>query len=195
MRRKQSQAGFTVIELLVSLTLLGLMLALISTALPLALSGAARTRERSDALSAIQTAQDLLRRQIGEMPVLIIQQGYSRELLFSGANDQMRFAALPLQGLGGGGPQMLALSVEHSGKGAQLRYVSGAENRYLVRGAGDIQFSYFGAPGRETGAAWHTDWKDAARLPRLVRIQVRDTDAILAFPDLVIAIQTQGPPP
>lgn len=195
MTRAPAQAGFTLIELLVSLTLLGLMMAMIGQALPLAMTGAARTSLLSDEIGAIQTVQNLLRRQIGEMPAIMAQDGYTPQTLFSGAPDALRFVANPVAAQGGGQPQIVDLTVMRKHAGAQLLYATMGETRALIADAQTISLSYFGplTPGREP--AWHESWKDSQHLPALVRIQVRPRAGALPWPDLVIAIMAGPPPP
>ena len=118
MSKGSSQSGFTLIELLVSLALLGLMMSLIGLAVPLAMKAAGRTSMLSDEISAIETAQHLLRRQIGEMPVYLIQQGYDRRVLFTGQPDRMRFPANPVAAQGHDGPRLIDLEIASSGQGA-----------------------------------------------------------------------------
>lgn len=195
MIRRPAQAGFTLIELLVSLALLGLMMALIGQALPLAMHAAVRTGALSEELAAIQTAQHLLRRQIGEMPASVTQDGYSQRLIFSGSPDAMRFAAYAVAAQGGGGPQLVDLSVAQTASDAALIYVAGEEKRSLVTGAQQIRFAYFGPLARGSTPAWHESWKDTARLPALVRIQVQPKAGALPWPDLVIAVLAGPPPP
>ena len=195
MTRAAAQSGFTLIELLVSLTLLGLMMSLIGVALPLAISGNTRTSSTSAEISAIQTAHELLRRQIGEMQAIQSQDGYTRSLLFSGSAGAMRFAANPVAAQGSGGPQIIELAVAGAPSAGQLQYLMGDEWRNLVTNARSIRFSYYGAKARGSDPAWLETWKDSARLPSLVRIQVQPNAATLPWPDLVIAVMAQPPPP
>jgi general secretion pathway protein J len=189
-----NQAGFTLIELLVSLALLGLMITLIGMALPLAMSGAARTSAISEELSAVQTAHELLRRQIGAMQAFQTQDGYTYSVLFSGTQDTMRFVARPVAAQGGGGSQIIELSVARRGSIQQLVYASAQENRNLVTEAHSIRFSYLGALAPDGNSDWRETWDDATRLPRLVRIQVQPKTGGLPWPDLIIAVLAEPPP-
>lgn len=195
MTRASAQAGFTLIELLVSLTLLGLMMALIGMVLPLAMSGASRSSAISQEIGAIQNAHDLLRRQIGEMQAIQSQDGYSLTVLFSGTSDTMRFAANPVAAQGSGGPQIIELSVTRTASVQQLQYASPGEKRSLITGANNIRFSYYGALSRVADADWRETWNDTTRLPRLVRIQVQPKIGSLPWPDLIIAVGAEPPPP
>ncbi|MEQ1887640.1 MAG: prepilin-type N-terminal cleavage/methylation domain-containing protein [Alphaproteobacteria bacterium] len=195
MTRAAAQSGYTLIELLVSLALLGLMMSLIGVALPLAISGNTRTSSTSAEISAIVTMHELLRRQIGEMQAIQSQDGYTHSLLFSGSADAMRFAASPVAAQGAGGPQIIELAVAGAPSARQLQYLMGDEQRNLVTNARSIRFSYYGAKARGSDPVWLETWKDKARLPSLVRIQVLPNAATLPWPDLVIAVMAQPPPP
>lgn len=194
MSHDNRQAGFTLIELLVGLALLGLMMTLIGLALPLAMTGAERTRVLSEEVSAVQTAQHLLRRQIGEMPAFVTQDGYTQGVVFSGKADAMRFVAAPVAAQRRGGPEFVDLSVAQTGAASRLIYSAGDEKRDLVANAQSIRFSYYGPRRRAGVPEWQDSWKDTSRLPSLVRIQVRPKAGSLPWPDLVIALMA-GPSP
>jgi len=195
MTGKHPPSGFTLIELAVSLALLGLMVSLIGLALPLALSGSERSAALSDEAGTIQSAHHLLRRQIGEMPVLVSLDGHNRNVVFSGRADTMRFAANPVAARGDSGPQFVELSVMVSDGAARLVYASGNERRDLVADARTIRFSYFGRPEKQKDAAWLDVWPEAQRLPALVRIQVQPEKGAMPWPDLIIAVMAGPPPP
>ena len=195
MTRSSAQAGFTLIELLVSLALLGLMITLIGMALPLAMTSAARSSALSDQIGAVQTVHHLLRRQIGETPAFVTQDGYDRRVIFSGEPGAMRFVANQVAAQGGGGPRMIDLHIAQTDQGARLVYSSGDEKRDLVVNAQRISFSYYGPRAHGRNPAWQESWKDAAHLPSLVRIQVQPSTGNLPWPDLVIAVLAGPPPP
>lgn len=187
-RSKAPQAGFTLIELLVGLALTGLIMALIGAALPLAMSGGGRARVIADATTQLRAAQGLLRRQIGEMPPLMTLDGRRQKLLFSGAQGEMIFPAVPPGAAGDGRAKPVTLSVHRSNGADALVYSSGGETRELVQGAVHIGFAYYGAGG------WRDSWNDPQRLPLLVRIQVRPQPGADAWPEMLIAPLTQPPP-
>lgn len=195
MTRHAAQAGFTLIEFLVSLALLGLMITLIGMALPLAMTSAARTRALSDQIGAVQAVHHLLRRQIGETPAFVTQDGYDRRVVFLGKPDAMRFVANPVAAQGSTGPRLIDLHIAQTDQGARLIYASGDEKRDLVADAQRIRFSYFGPRTHGSAPTWHERWKDASRLPSLVRIQVQPKAGKLPWPDLVIAVLAGPPPP
>lgn len=195
MTGKHPPSGITLIELAVSLALLGLMVSLIGLVLPLALSGAERSAALSDEAGAIQSAHHLLRRQIGEMPVLVSLDGHIPNVMFSGKADMMRFAANPVAARGDSGPQFVELSVKLIDGAARLVYASGNERRDLVVDAQKISFSYFGRPEQQKDAIWLDDWPEVTRLPALVRIQVQPAKGAMPWPELIIAVMAGPPPP
>lgn len=187
-RAGAGQPGFTLIELLVGLALTGLIMALIGAALPLGMSGAARTRALSDSTVQLRAVQSLLRRQIGEMPPWLVRDKHSEKLIFSGTSGQMTYPAYPPAAQGGGAVAPVILSVQRINNGDRLVYSATGETRELLVGASQIEFSYFG------GAVWRDRWDDPHHLPQLVRIRVLQKPGAPAWPDLLIAPLTQPPP-
>jgi general secretion pathway protein J len=190
---RKRPAGFTLIELAVSLALLGLMIGLIGGVMPVALDGAARSRSVDDELSALQAVQNLLRHQIGEMPVITARQAHREEVLFTGGSEGMRFPAYPVRARGPGGPQWVSLSIEKSAAGDSLIYSAAGETRRLVKHAASVRFAYFGKRAAGKTAMWQEKWENPGSLPNLVRIQVKTASGMDLWPDLVIRVHAGLP--
>lgn len=193
MIQRKPSAGFTLIELAVSLALLGLMIGLIGGVLPVTLDGAARSKNLDHEMSALQAAQNLLRNQIGEMPLITARQAHRLEVLFTGGSDGMRFPAYPVRAQGPGTPQWVSLSIEKSPAGEALIYSAAGETRRLVQNAVSIRFAYFGVQAIGKTAMWHEKWENSGSLPNLVRIGVRIKPGSDPWPDLSIRVHAGLP--
>jgi len=203
--------GFTLLELLIGMTLLGFILALLFGGFRLASNSwdAAETRGE-------RTADDLLGRMLVRRLVTQIQplrwnRAVNRPIAVAGEREVLR-AVSPLSGQAGvGGLRVIELRVERTqneekGKGplrvmlrhAPLRYDAGSftdslggDPGHLVLGDLEaVEFSYFGPEKRGEAPRWQESWTNPQQLPRLVRLRLVSSDA--GWADLIMAPMVNG---
>jgi prepilin-type N-terminal cleavage/methylation domain-containing protein len=195
--RYGSQAGFSLVELLVGLALFGLIA---STSLAAFQGGARlwnRGADRADATSRVAAAQALLRRQWEAAVPLTDADG--RGVAFLGGAERIVWVGRrPGQALPGG---LYVLSLGMSGTGSRLLLgwrrldpalplaAHEAEERVTVMdGVAAARLDYFGG-GDDGRAAWRPGWGGGATLPRLIRLQLTpQPGAGWDWPALVVAV-------
>ena len=200
--RGGQQGGFTLVELLVSIALLGL----ISVAMAGSLRFGARVWDtgaaRGEWLNRAEITQNFLRQHIGQAapPRSGGRGGVAPEALaeapdafadepeqaFSGAPGRLRFVApAPVQaGVGGfsrfdlfvnGGVESRALVLSISlGEVAESAETAleTSDARVLIEGIEAAAFRYYGTLEGDREADWHDEWSDPERLPALVALRV-----------------------
>lgn len=195
--------GFTLIEILVAVTLLALLVAMaygtLRTATGAMKSGEALI-ERTDRL---RTVQEFLRRQLSHaMPLAFERMETSGEnRVFVADRGELRFVA-PMPGhLSRGGPHVQWLTIDGDAllfDHAQLNGYDPADPKagnkrepvVLLEGIRDAKFE-FRELDPETGklGEWESDWDDPQRLPLLVRLDVEfDDDSKQHWPTLEIPL-------
>lgn len=171
---KAGQKGFTLLEAMVALVVLGLVLAVAATAM--GTMGRTRTRVAAIADRAEQMAlvRDVLRRQVARALPLTLMEGGRERYSLTARPDRLDFplADAPLPGRGG--LAFASIAVEPAGRGERLVYRQnrpGAAPYESVLAEGDFRFrlSYRGDDPRD---GWRDDWTDVPRWPRLVRLSV-----------------------
>jgi len=198
-------AGFTLLELLVALLLLGL----IST---MALGGirlGARTWEtvtaKAEENGRNQVVRAFLARELAQaVPVFITDRDSEGHLAYEGDRESLTFVAPLAPHFGLGGLQRLQLSVieDNSGAGKQLILkrrlfhrgdsldtATGEENEIhlLLDGIEEAEFSYRES-ARDGAAPWSGDWRGREELPALTRLRVTFTNGRKAlWTDLLVA--------
>jgi general secretion pathway protein J len=184
---RRTASGFTLVELLVGLSLLGLISLLLFGGLRFGLRTWEAGGTRLAQTNEIEAAQNLLRRELAEaQPVTIGPPEQEPPILFQGNGEALLFVApLPAhRGIGGG--HIFSLAAEGNRGNAQLMLrwhlfradVPGQplfdpkDSSPLLSGIDSIVLSYFGRPSAEAPARWLGRWDGALGLPELVRIQV-----------------------
>lgn len=178
------QAGFTLLEILVVLSLLGVLLMLVGGAILGATRAMTKAERYSSRLDEVRATQNFLRQAIGQALPLSAGNTTASPQIFSGAAQQMSFYG-PLPDSLGGGIYQQHLSMDHRHRlqisfaqlqGQALRPFG--EPQILLHQVDDVQLSYRGVSpvGKDTG--WLTEWPWPARLPRAVRISAHLRGAV-----------------
>ena len=206
--RGRRDAGFTLLELLVALTLLGLIVALLFGGLRFSTKAWEAADERIDQSSELQVVQSFMRRRLGQAyPLRVSQPAAERRIAFAGTPEGVTFTTVMPAHLGLGGFYRLSFYSDEGSNGKRLvaswrlfqpgtdqpgtdefADAGAAGTTVLVDRISGVEFSYFGRsdPGRP--AAWQDRWEGVASLPALVRVGVSFTESDRrSWPDLVVA--------
>jgi len=208
-RPNSSNAGFTLLELLVALTLLGLIFAVLAGSVRFGTTVWERGTEKTAETENLQLVHRLLRKQIGQMrPAILPDKRRIRKLAIAGQPNMLTFVAPPPAKLAKRGVYEFRVSIDMESRNHRLviawRQVkpdlsdfSDAdqfETRVLVDNIADGRISYFGKIGGQDTRQWHERWVDQENLPQLVRINLdyppRDSRK---WPPLIIALQARTP--
>ena len=203
--------GFTLLELLIGMTLLGFILALLFGGFRLAANSWDAVETRVERTNDEQLARALVRRLLAQMQPLRWKKTVNQPIAFVGEQEVLR-AVAPLTGqAGAGGLRLIELGQERgeptqTGKGplrlvlrhAPLLYDAenfagglGEAKSYLVLGDLDaVEFSYFGPEKRGEPPRWQDAWTNPEQLPQLVRLRLRSREA--GWSDLIVAPMVGG---
>jgi general secretion pathway protein J len=209
--RVSDDRGFTLLELLIAMTLLGLLMLGLFGGLRLGV----RVWEAGDAQAAdrsrIEAVQRFIRTYLSQArPLSAADRTGDDVISFIGRRDQLDFtAALPAH-LSAGGFEHVALSFAEldDGRGLVLRHgplrrrddgraelfeLDDPETAVLLADVTEVEFSYFGAPDQRDDAEWTDRWEDQERLPLLVRIRIglAGSDRRV-WPELTVPLRIQG---
>ncbi len=195
-------AGFTLVELVVALSMVTVMMVLLFGGLRLGARVWDTVEQRTGTLHERQMIARFIMRELEQArPLTFAPRDGDKRLAFVGKADAVYFVApLPSQA-GGGGLHWLGLEVV--GAEDTRRLVLSYElfqtedwQRYdpqprrqlvLYDELADAEFDYFGAPGDSRQARWSAAWDDPEKLPQLVRLRLKGEQAESAWQELLVA--------
>jgi general secretion pathway protein J len=198
-QRRRSEQGLTIIELLLSLTILVLLTGFLAGGLTItrhAFDSSRGAQVGSDADSAIQAISGLVGSAIpipagtADRPTGIIFEGSPDALSFVGLNEGRSlpggFYRIKFRRAGSDLVVGLVPLVLGPKPNQRRRIPIGA---VVLTGVRDVHFRYFGKLNPSTEPVWRTDWHLAQILPDLVSVQIDFEDEKRIEPPVIIALR------
>jgi general secretion pathway protein J len=214
MRRLQTMNyGFTLVEIMIALTLLSMILLLLFGSLHTVNRSWQSGLEKIDKNDEIRLVSDFIRRQITQtVPLLWINKDGDR-LVFYGEQNELTFTSTLPSHRGGGGLYFMTLKVNETGKSKQLGLnyyranpgispfdpppVDEQTHVLLLENIDIINFAYYGQDNSDDDPKWHDSWQNEQTLPKLVRLNIHQSEPERSWPVMTMAIpskHTQGQP-
>jgi len=199
-------AGFTLVELLLAITLMSILLGLTYTGL----RAATRSSQRGELLLAaggeLRAAHQFIRRQLNQMLPLSYAETddpKAERIVFEGDASHIKYVA-PMPGyLGSGGPQVQVVELANDGDGGYVVQFSHAllqgftEERLqdrdpvlLLEGVKSAEFAFLGKDENGELTGWSNTWDQPEQLPVAVRFDVVFKEGLkVEWPELAAGVR------
>lgn len=188
---RDRQAGFTLLEMLISMTLLSLLLLALFGGLRFIGRGSDKVEALLDDSQRQDLARDLLVRSVGNLFPVTAGDKDAPQLLFTGTKTRLAFPILRLPGQGPAGLMLAVFDITREDGLQRLIYreykfqpgarVAVADqptrSTLLLTTPAPLSFRYLGKAG-----SWQSPWNDSAALPSLVALEDGDRPALMARP-------------
>lgn len=178
---KRRTQGFTLLEVLVVLSLLGVLLTLVAAGLTGANRALGKAERYSTRLDEVRSTQNFLRTAIGQaLPLAAGAEGPASAPVFEGHAHSLRFYAPLMPWLGGGlyrysvslaAGHRLQVNLERLSD--QRLLPAQDEPQVLLHQVSSLAFSYRGISPQGVATDWLDHWPWPGRLPVSVRIDVQ----------------------
>ena len=201
---RRHETGFTLVELLLALTLMSMLLALAYGGLRAATRATDRGQTILEDSSRIRMAHQFVRRQLTQVLPLAyaVSDDGAERTVFLGEGNRIRYVA-PMPGyLGFGGPQVQELAVVRGEDSLELvlshALLQGFEEARLhdrppIPLLNDIEsasFTFLGTDENGELAGWISTWPDGGQLPSSIALDIEFTDDVyIQWPLLTAAVR------
>ncbi len=196
-------SGFTLIEVIIAMTLLSLILVLLFSTIFTA-NKSWQSTERKIALNdETRIVAQFIQRQLTQMTPLLWSDNKKQKLLFSGKNNEISFTTTLPAHRGGGGVQLVSLKINNTDDMNHLdfyyRHAGGDvypfdnenfEQVTLLEDIKDIEIAYFGREKADQSPQWQDEWQNDQFLPLLISIKILGTDENQDWPELKIPLHS-----
>ena len=203
-RVRSFQRGFTLLEVLVAMVLLGLMMAVMTGSIRFAGQSRDVATTRIDNLDNMRVAQDFLRQTLAQAHPKRWAKVVGRPYVFRGDRQELFMAAPLTARVGVGGLFLLKFSLVEEGRDKGKKLVmarmfptpdmqempdfADADTTVLAEDLSEVEFGYLDRDDENTDPTWVEDWREPARMPEAVRVRVKPRVGN-AWPELVVPLR------
>ncbi|MDX8390190.1 MAG: prepilin-type N-terminal cleavage/methylation domain-containing protein [Mariprofundaceae bacterium] len=191
------QRGFTLIEIMISLALVGMIMLLVFAGLRMGSRSWNAVEGSIEDLSDMRSVLAFMKRGVGNAYPLYLKHATDKALIFSGDRQSLLFVTELANMRGMGGYYIVSVDREDSqlrlriaAYGAGIKSLNDVDFLDAHRFSDDIDalhFSYFGKKENHDEERWHHTWEKQSYFPQLVKMKV--AQAGVNWPEFIMRPQ------
>lgn len=198
----RTRGGFTLLELLISFALLGIIVAIMASSLRLGFRTVASGESKVDAIERFRSSVGIIDAQIQSLCPLTFDDQGERKLMFTGGRESLTFPTNYSIWGGEKGYVMVRYTVDTDTTGK--RFITATENMIGSEGAraarlfnpvDDIYFEYFYKGPTDEKGSWVDAWDETKTTPEKIRVHLVDgaQEIVWIIPARTVGSITQQP--
>jgi general secretion pathway protein J len=172
-------AGFTLLELIISITLVAIIVLIISVAANLGYRSFNAGEKKMNAVERLRSSLTIIDAQIQSGVPLTLEEGGVKQYYFAGEQDSLKFSTNYSIWGGQRGYVIVNYRVDTDDRGKRTLFASeykvGMENQKetkLLEGFDEITFDYYKQDATEEEGEWITQWVGEEMMPIRIRINL-----------------------
>ena len=172
-------AGFTLLELIISITLVAIIVLIISVAANLGYRSFNAGEKKMNAVERLRSSLTIIDAQIQSGVPLTSEDGGVKQYNFMGEQDSLKFSTNYSIWGGQRGYVIVNYRVDTDDRGKRTLFASeykvGMENQKetkLLEGFDEITFDYYKQDATEEEGEWITQWVDEEMMPTRIRVNL-----------------------
>lgn len=193
--REERESGFTLLELLIAMSLLGFLTVLLFNGLSFGTQVWQRTDSVSEQTNRLRNVQAELSRDLTHAYPMMIADPTKPHVDFEGYAESLSYLTPSHEKPGG----LLRVTLKTTPKDKEKILIRESQlelalphvppkQQSLLSGIKSLEFAYYGAITRDDAPSWHKTWVHHTRLPQLIRLRLAFEDVRAPkWPELVIA--------
>ena len=195
-KNSESNAGFTLLELIISITLVAIIVLIVAGAASLGYRSFNSGEKKLNAVERLRASLIIIDAQIQSGVPLTLEDGGVKQYYFVGEQDSLKFSTNHSIWGGQRGYVIVNYRVETDEKGKRTLFASeykvGMEiqkETKLLEGFNEITFDYFSQDVTEEEGEWITQWVDEEMMPTKIKLKLVQGSTSLAY---IIPVRVGG---
>lgn len=196
--------GFTLIEVLIAMTLLSIMVVLLFSSLKICADSWEKGESKITDVNEVAVVYNFFQRHLSvARPLWNDFSGENKTFSFQGKAQSMQFVSAFPASAARSGLQLFSIDLQTEDNNQVIKVtltpffpVAEGEEWHkeevsLIKHVSDFTLAYFGSDDRVSEANWREEWLDKEVLPRLVKINIKLENEIY-WPEMIIDLKVTG---
>jgi general secretion pathway protein J len=197
--------GFTLIEVLIAMTLLSIMVVLLFTSLKICAQSWEQGENKMSDVNEVAVVYNFFQRHLpSAMPLWNdFSETEERTFSFQGKKQSMQFVSIFPASAGKSGMQLFSIEPQQQNNEQVIKVTITPffpvaegeewqkEEAVLLRHVSDFSLSYFGAAEDGSGSSWQEEWLAKTSQPQLVKININTKNGIF-WPEMIMELKVAG---
>jgi len=198
--------GFTLIEVLIAMTLLSIMVVLLFSSLKICADSWEKGESKITDVNEVAVVYNFFQRHLSEAKPLwndLSSEEEERTFSFQGKAQSLQFISAFPASAGRSGLQLFSLDLQEEDNDQVIKVTitpffpvaEGSEwhkeDVTLIKHVNDFSLAYFGSDDGVSEGSWEEEWLDKEVLPRLVKINIKLENGIF-WPEMIIDLKITG---